>query len=481
MERAAFVARGRLGLGAVLAALACDAAPEPAEPVAAADLCARLAAEVCAADLACCGGGAGAAGGSACLDAQRSACEVAVGRDARDPRLGYDPSAGGALVAAVRAAGGQCGAVAPPAAELVALFAGTGSAGASCTPSDSTATSLQTAALSCARGAACRLYLRADGTPSGVCEARTDDACSHPADCTAGRFCDVPASWRPGSWGRCVPVRADGWGCTADLQCASRRCSEAGVCVPRTAGSLCLAQSYPATVLASAPSASLRLGESLRSAAADQSGHGAAGAYAGPTTHSLAGALASDDDGAVHLDGAGGRVTLPALADLADGGPFSVECWARADAAATAQPVLEFAAAAGSGVNVATAAPGTALAADFVDRGGASHRLASEAATFDARRWHHVVLTFDGAAARLFVDGAAAGMTAVSTAMRTGGELRVGYRPASGMTAAASFAGQFDELAVYPRALSAASVRAHWIAGREGRVAQPYPLFRWLP
>lgn len=176
--------------------------------------------------------------------------------------------------------------------------------------------------------------------------------------------------------------------------------------------------------------------------------------------------------------GAGGHASLDAIDALADGGAFSVECWARPEAIMGMRPLIEFVGPMGAaGVSVWTA--DARIVADFVDRAGMSHRAQSEMGALAAQQWRHVTITYDGAAATLYVQGEAAGQVALSAALRTDGALVVGHRAARAMTAAVSFAGLVDELAVYPRALMPDEVRRHHDAA-EARVAQTYPLFSWL-
>src|SRR4029077_1064728 len=72
--------------------------------------------------------------------------------------------------------------------------------------------------------------------------------------------------------------------------------------------------------------------------------------------------------------------------------------------------------------------------------------------------WHLFDVTYDGATARVYVDGQAQGSGAltVNTAL-PGSGLNVGTTLCCGM--------QYDDMAVYPAALSAASIDRHWTAG----------------
>ncbi len=81
--------------------------------------------------------------------------------------------------------------------------------------------------------------------------------------------------------------------------------------------------------------------------------------------------------------------------------------------------------------------------------------------------WHHVVGTFDGTAATLYVDGVAAGSAAVTGAYQpqTGNVLEIAQgEPGDNLY----FPGQLEEAAVYGTALSPAQVQRHYSVGTTG-------------
>ena len=70
--------------------------------------------------------------------------------------------------------------------------------------------------------------------------------------------------------------------------------------------------------------------------------------------------------------------------------------------------------------------------------------------------WSHVAATYDGAALRLYVDGAPAGSTAVTGSMAvTSGVLRIGGNNLWNEW----FSGLIDEVRIYDRALSQAEIQ----------------------
>ena len=85
--------------------------------------------------------------------------------------------------------------------------------------------------------------------------------------------------------------------------------------------------------------------------------------------------------------------------------------------------------------------------------------------------WHHVAVTMSGGAATVYVDGVGVGTRtfAGKVATVTNGGLRVG----AAHDGSSPFYGGLDEVAVYPAALTAARVYAHFASGGHGRPSAP--------
>jgi hypothetical protein len=95
------------------------------------------------------------------------------------------------------------------------------------------------------------------------------------------------------------------------------------------------------------------------------------------------------------------------------------------------------------------------LAAHF-DDGEKEHELTSEPAALRQRAWAHVALTFDGARARLYIDGELVKACSAPELPATDGELAIGGNSVWGEY----FDGRIDEVRIYDRVLSEVEVGA---------------------
>jgi hypothetical protein len=226
-----------------------------------------------------------------------------------------------------------------------------------------------------------------------------------------------------------------------------------------------LAAGYSATILADGPAAYWRLGEISGTAAADASSHGNAGTYsgvAGAYTLGQPGALYGDADTATQFDGRAGFVIVPSSSGLQTN-QVSIEVWIKK---LTESPWgtyvsknITYGGKAGSGwfqlLNY-----GSSGRLQFRVTGEDTASSLQSAATLLLNTWYHVVATYDGATARLFVNGALdSSMGITATPAQTSEPLYIGRRP-DGYYANAVL----DEVAVYPTALSASQVANHWLA-----------------
>lgn len=82
--------------------------------------------------------------------------------------------------------------------------------------------------------------------------------------------------------------------------------------------------------------------------------------------------------------------------------------------------------------------------------------------------WHHVGATYDGSAAKIYIDGSLVGSAAgVGNANNTATPFRIGSTNQTGQPR--FFAGKIDDLSFYDRALSAAEIMSIYNAGSAGK------------
>lgn len=461
-------------------------------PVAAEDFCAALVAIVCDANARCCGGvveatpDAGVGEGSdagmpmvSCETPQLAACRATVDELVDDPRLAYDPERAGAYLASLEARADGCFATAPQLAELFTIFAGTGVAGADCTPPSFDEAGIRIAQLSCADGLSCLLQRRADGSNRGVCDTRVEGECSHAFDCGAGQWCNLPNDWVPGLWGTCQPLKADGWECSDDQQCASLYCGVDRVCASPPEGRYCAATSYETAVLTSLPSAFWRFDDAGGRTAIDAVG-GFDGTYEGASWDEGAIATETGSSLAITTSGTGAILDPDGNLGLELGRrALSFELWFRRSAESVTGPLLEFGTGdeAQLGVRVWNHDTADKLHFNLRDEAGENHATTTVEGTIGADAWHHVVAVYDGSNGRIFLNGEPVGdAIAGSFVPKLDGALHVGFRVGDER----HIVGAIDEVAIYDRVLSHREIREHRAIGSGGPTRREFPLFTWL-
>jgi glucose/arabinose dehydrogenase len=221
---------------------------------------------------------------------------------------------------------------------------------------------------------------------------------------------------------------------------------------------------YSGAVLADSPLAYWRLGESSGSTAADASGNGRAGSYLNSPTLGAPGALSGDSNSSVGFNGTSQYVQVPYNAAL-NPARVSVESWVYPTGGSGAfRSVLTSRDYSASGP---MARGYTLYAADnntwqfWLGTGSAFVKLFGPAVTLNS--WTHLVATYDGTTARLYVNGALAASSALAYSPNAARPLRIG----AGRTETAAdyfFPGRIDEVALYGTDLSAARVQAHYQA-----------------
>jgi glucose/arabinose dehydrogenase len=233
----------------------------------------------------------------------------------------------------------------------------------------------------------------------------------------------------------------------------------------RTAGSGGL--SYRDTVLADAPVAYWRLGETTGVVAADTAGT-LSGWYGGTTVRGVPGAITGDPDGAVSFDGVSGHIGVPDYAPLDLGnGPWTVELWAKRNTTvARTQALIDR----GPGSYQITFSGSTGKFT--VGRNGAGV-IARESGTTTDTAWHHFVVTKNGSAIRIYKDGVdVTSNTSSSTLTNSSTNLWFGRWNDSSVYGNV----RLDEVAIYASVLSASRVAAHHQAATAGGAGASDPV-----
>jgi RHS repeat-associated protein len=224
---------------------------------------------------------------------------------------------------------------------------------------------------------------------------------------------------------------------------------------------------YAGTATANAPSGYWRLGETSGTTAADASGNAHTGTYTGGFTLGATGALTGDTDKAVTFNGTTGYVNAGSVG-AGQSSTFSAEAWIKGSATTGRYFVAE-----GS---TSTTTPYWGLATDGTtgtkaiftvrDNAGVTATVTGTKTIMDGA-WHHVVGVRSGSTFSLYVDGAPDATTTATLGSITLNATVVG---ALKRTAVSNFFnGSIDEAAIYPTALSAATIGRHYYNGTNSR------------
>ncbi|WP_432457784.1 LamG-like jellyroll fold domain-containing protein [Cellulomonas iranensis] len=229
---------------------------------------------------------------------------------------------------------------------------------------------------------------------------------------------------------------------------------------------------YPAAVLADQPSLYWRYEEGSGGVAWDSAGQGRNGVLTG--TPAFRSTTSPVGDGGWAMGFGDGRT---AHSDWIEQGPstYSVETWFRTTSTQGGK-IVGF----GNGQSnrMSPAALRTSGSYDrhvyMTDAGKlvfgvytGSTQTVTSPRSYNDGEWHHVVATQGAAGMTMYVDGVPVGRNGTTTAQSYKGSWRVGGDNLDGWPSQPSsryFGGDVDETAVYPTALTAAQVQAHYTA-----------------
>ena len=193
------------------------------------------------------------------------------------------------------------------------------------------------------------------------------------------------------------------------------------------------------------------------------------GAYSGGSAR-IAGLLAGDTDAAHDFDGTNDSVDL-APGPFGTPARFSVEAWVRigSQKSGSGQHFLV------TDSNDDLGADGFVLSVDsanrpqlYVGRTATTRVTVSSSAALSVGTTHHVVGTYDGASARIYVNGIQRGSVAYSGGITYSAsrDLYLARQKKSSGRSGRWLDGTLDEVALYDVALPAATVQAHYDRGR---------------
>lgn len=210
-------------------------------------------------------------------------------------------------------------------------------------------------------------------------------------------------------------------------------------------------------MLAASPASYWRLGETSGTIAADELG-------TNPGTYSnlllnQAGALAGDSNPSASFDGLQSYLRIPSSSSLNLTSALTVEFWAKRRTISSTYQVLVGKPGDGQSKNENYAVwlgPSNRYTAYF---GDGTSWVAVQTPVISDTNWHYVVVTHDGSTIKIYLDGVLKQMTSTTLRLTANTQpLNIGRANSNTYF----FNGWLDEVAIYPTALSATTVQAHY-------------------
>ena len=217
---------------------------------------------------------------------------------------------------------------------------------------------------------------------------------------------------------------------------------------------------YPAQVDADGAQPYWRLGETTGTSFASSIGS-YTGTWTGSPTLGVTGALNSDTNKAVTLNGSSQYGTVTSASQLSKTNNFSIELWLKRSKNAASQAVL------GKPLTTTTKSENYGIWLDTSNKvrfevgNGTNSQTVTSAAAVDTN-WHHIVATFASGSLKLYLDGSlsASATASFSTTATNSSTLDVGRAGTSNY-----YGGSLDEIAIYGSALTATQIADHHTKG----------------
>lgn len=211
---------------------------------------------------------------------------------------------------------------------------------------------------------------------------------------------------------------------------------------------------YAQEVAADAPISYWRMGEASGTTAADARGVNP-GTYPSGVVLGVTGAVPNNT--AVSTTGSGMALTVPDSPSLSLTATFGLEMWYRLPSGLATGTTSIARKNATYGLQIQGVSKYVKALAAI---GGSVRTIQSANGSLTSDQWAHIVATYDGSTLALYLNGALVASAAYSGTLTTyATPFTVGGSNGSELTA-----GAYDEVAIYPTALSAPRVAAHYAA-----------------
>ncbi|MEU4806251.1 signal peptidase I [Actinosynnema sp. NPDC023587] len=217
---------------------------------------------------------------------------------------------------------------------------------------------------------------------------------------------------------------------------------------------------YPAAVLANQPQYYYRLGETAGPTARDASGNNFHAQFRGSPQYGVPGALTSDPNQKAAAFPSNTALGFATTTVRTAPSVFTWEAFIKADFASSESTLFQFVSATG------------AATYRIVLRGGevgllqnsSTQLITLSSGYLTNNTWQHVAVTVSASAGQVYVNGKASPATALRLPGFTVPASRLSFAGPDGAPTDKPYKGTLDEVALYPRVLTAAQVQAHYNA-----------------